>query len=123
MELIDACRYYLERADAVHTRRISVLIQRSFFRPLTRVRYELIGQDRALEQLFRVLSMHSRDLAASPMVVMLCGQSIIRHLKYNIELIDCNFRTKWPWKEFACKEMYVHDHLVLLLNDDVTSHM
>ncbi|KIM48688.1 hypothetical protein M413DRAFT_437873 [Hebeloma cylindrosporum] len=76
MDIMDpATKYYLERAEAVHTRRISVLIQRSFFRPLTRVRYELIGQDRALEQLFRVLSMHSRDLAASPMVVMLCGPS------------------------------------------------
>lgn len=67
-------RYYLERADSIHTKRMSVLIHRSFFRPLTRVRYDLIGQDRALEQLFRVLSMHSRELAVSPMVVMLCGQ-------------------------------------------------
>ncbi|KAF4615198.1 hypothetical protein D9613_002613 [Agrocybe pediades] len=74
-DLDPATKYYLERADAVHTRRISVLIQRSFFRPLTRVRYELIGQDRALEQLFRVLSMHSRELAVTPMVVMLCGPS------------------------------------------------
>ncbi|KAF8912123.1 P-loop containing nucleoside triphosphate hydrolase protein [Gymnopilus junonius] len=74
-ELDPATRYYLERADAVHTRRISVLIQRSFFRPLTRVRYDLIGQDRALEQLFRVLSMHSRNLSVTPMVVLLCGPS------------------------------------------------
>ncbi|KDR73661.1 hypothetical protein GALMADRAFT_228107 [Galerina marginata CBS 339.88] len=74
-ELDPATRYYLDRANAVHTRRISVLIQRSFFRPLTRVRYDLIGQDRALEQLFRVLSMHSRNLAVTPVVVMLCGPS------------------------------------------------
>ncbi|KAF8197537.1 P-loop containing nucleoside triphosphate hydrolase protein [Pholiota molesta] len=76
MEEMDAAtRYYLDRADSIHTRRMSVLIHRSFFRPLTRVRYDLIGQDRALEQLFRVLSMHSRELAVSPMVVMLCGPS------------------------------------------------
>ncbi|CAA7270926.1 unnamed protein product [Cyclocybe aegerita] len=74
-EMDPATRYYVERADAVHTRRTSALIHRSFFRPLTRVRYELIGQDRALEQLFRVLSMHSRQLAVAPMVVMLCGPS------------------------------------------------
>ncbi|KAF9484639.1 hypothetical protein BDN70DRAFT_872152 [Pholiota conissans] len=74
-EMDAATKYYLDRADAVHTRRMSVLIHRSFFRPLTRVRYDLIGQDRALEQLFRVLSMHSRELAVSPMVVMLCGPS------------------------------------------------
>ncbi|KAJ3511886.1 hypothetical protein NLJ89_g3842 [Agrocybe chaxingu] len=74
-EMDPATRYYVERADAVHTRRTSALIHRSFFRPLTRVRYELVGQDRALEQLFRVLSMHSRQLALAPMVVMLCGPS------------------------------------------------
>lgn len=80
-------RYYLERADSIHTKRMSVLIHRSFFRPLTRVRYDLIGQDRALEQLFRVLSMHSRELAVSPMVVMLCGQLFLAvNLLFNIAL-------------------------------------
>ncbi|KAF8163632.1 hypothetical protein B0H34DRAFT_795315 [Crassisporium funariophilum] len=74
-EMDPATRYYVARADAAHTRQTSALIHRSFFRPLTRVRYELIGQDRALEQLFRVLSMHSRKLAVAPMVVMLCGPS------------------------------------------------
>ena len=69
-----ATMYYVDRADAAHTQQSSALIRRSFFRPLTRVRYELIGQDRALEQLFRVLSMHSRQLAIAPIVVMLCGK-------------------------------------------------
>ena len=73
-----ATRYYVDRADAAHTQQSSALIHRSFFRPLTRVRYELIGQDRALEQLFRVLSMHSRQLAIAPIVVMLCGKPISR---------------------------------------------
>ncbi|KAF9053010.1 hypothetical protein BJ165DRAFT_1444835 [Panaeolus papilionaceus] len=70
-----ATRYYVERADASHTKRISALIHRSFFRPLARVRYELVGQDRALEQLFRVLSMQSRQISVTPMVVILCGPS------------------------------------------------
>ncbi|PPQ84066.1 hypothetical protein CVT25_003669 [Psilocybe cyanescens] len=83
-EIDPATRYYLERADAIHTRRISVLIKRSVFKPLTRVRYELIGQDRALEQLFRVLSMHSREVAVTPMVVML---------------------TQWAWKESSGAEI------------------
>ena len=69
-----ATRYYVDRADAAHTQQSSALIHRSTFRPLTRVRYELIGQDRALEQLFRVLSMHSRQLTIAPIVVMLCGK-------------------------------------------------
>lgn len=68
-------RYYVERADAPHTRRTSALIHRSFFRPLARVRYELIGQDCVLEQLFRVLSMQSRGLSVAPIVVLLCGPS------------------------------------------------
>ena len=71
-----ATKYYVDQADAPHTQQSSALIHRSFFRPLTRVRYELIGQDRALEQLFRVLSMHSRQLAITPIVVMLCGKPI-----------------------------------------------
>ncbi|KAF8647484.1 hypothetical protein AX16_006689 [Volvariella volvacea WC 439] len=76
LDIIDpATKYYVARADAPHTRRTSALIYRSFFRPLTKVRYELIGQDRALEQLFRVLSIHSRQLSATPIVVLLCGPS------------------------------------------------
>ncbi|KAG8217789.1 hypothetical protein J3R82DRAFT_5952 [Butyriboletus roseoflavus] len=70
-----ATRYFVARADAAHTRQTSQLIYRSFFRPLTRVRYDLIGQDWALEQLFRVLGMHSRKLAVAPIVVLLCGPS------------------------------------------------
>ncbi|KAI0705922.1 P-loop containing nucleoside triphosphate hydrolase protein [Cytidiella melzeri] len=66
-----ATRYYISRAQAPQTRRASALIHRTFFRPLTKVRYEMIGQDRALEQLFRVLSMPSM----APMVVLLCGPS------------------------------------------------
>nr|GAT57126.1 predicted protein [Mycena chlorophos] len=70
-----AMRYFVERAAEEHARRSSALIHRSFFRPLARVRYELVGQDRALEQLFRVLSMHSQRLAVLPVVVLLCGPS------------------------------------------------
>lgn len=66
-------RYYVTRADSIHTRQTSQLIYRSFFRPLTRVRYDLIGQDWVLEQLFRVLSMHSQRLSVAPIVVLLCG--------------------------------------------------
>ncbi|OAX41570.1 P-loop containing nucleoside triphosphate hydrolase protein [Rhizopogon vinicolor AM-OR11-026] len=70
-----ATRYYVTRADTTHTRQTSQLIYRSFFRPLTRVRYDLIGQDWVLEQLFRVLSMHSQRLSVAPIVVLLCGPS------------------------------------------------
>ncbi|KAH0827107.1 hypothetical protein J3R83DRAFT_4794 [Lanmaoa asiatica] len=70
-----ATRYFVARADAVHSRQTSQLIYRSFFRPLTRVRYDVIGQDWALEQLFRMLSMHSQKLALAPIVVLLCGPS------------------------------------------------
>lgn len=70
-----ATRYFVARADNAHTRQTSRLIYRSFFRPLTRVRYDVIGQDWALEQLFRVLSMHSQRLAVAPIVVLLCGPS------------------------------------------------
>lgn len=63
----------MQRAGEEHARRSSALIHRSFFRPLTRVRYELVGQDRALEQLFRVLSIHSQQLSVLPVVALFCG--------------------------------------------------
>ncbi|TCD68469.1 hypothetical protein EIP91_010755 [Steccherinum ochraceum] len=72
LESLDpATRYFISRAEAPQTRRTSALIHRSFFRPLAKVRYDLIGQDRALEQLFRALSMPT----AAPIVVLLCGPS------------------------------------------------
>jgi len=70
-----ATRYFINRADAPKTRRTSALIHRSFFRPLARMRYDIIGQDCAFEQLFRCLSIQSQNLSVSPLVVMLCGPS------------------------------------------------
>lgn len=54
-----ATKYYVDKADASLTRKTNGLMRRSFFRQLSRLRYGIIGQDRALEQLFRVLSIHS----------------------------------------------------------------
>ncbi|KAJ3868754.1 P-loop containing nucleoside triphosphate hydrolase protein [Lentinula novae-zelandiae] len=68
-------RYYLNRADTATTRRIDALMKRSVFRPLVRMRFGIIGQDRALEQLYRVLSIHSEKISKSPVVVFLCGPS------------------------------------------------
>jgi len=70
-----ATRYFINRADAPKNRCTSALIHRSFFRPLTRMRYDIIGQDCAFEQLFRCLSIQSQNLSVSPLVVMLCGPS------------------------------------------------
>lgn len=71
-----ATKYYVARADDPVTRKATGLLNRSFFRPLARgLNYQLIGQDRALEQLYRVLSIHSQQSNAPPVVVMLCGPS------------------------------------------------
>ncbi|KAI9466082.1 P-loop containing nucleoside triphosphate hydrolase protein [Lactarius psammicola] len=76
LELMDpATRYYVSRADAPQTRHLSTLLQRSLFRPLGRVRYDIVGQDRVFEQLFTVLNQHSRTLSVSPLVLLLCGPS------------------------------------------------
>lgn len=98
-------RYYVEKADAQDTRRTSALIHRSFFRPLTRVRYELVGQDRALEQLFRVLNMHSRKLAVTPIVVLLCGKSKSRFISRPIETFYN--RSQWTREKPPCSKMRV----------------
>jgi len=99
-----ATSYYVGRADAAHTQQSSALIHRSFFRPLTRVRYELIGQDRALEQLFRVLSMHSRELAIAPIVVMLCGKSISWLISFGADLLIMD-RPQRPRKKSSSTEV------------------
>ncbi|KAH9005022.1 P-loop containing nucleoside triphosphate hydrolase protein [Lactarius hatsudake] len=76
LETMDpATRYYVSRADAPQTRHLSALLQRSVFRPLGRVRYDIVGQDRVFEQLFTVLNQHSRTLSVSPLVFLLCGPS------------------------------------------------
>lgn len=74
-QLDPATRYFINRADAPNTRSTSALIHRSFFRPLARMRYDIIGQDCAFEQLFRCLSIQSQNLSVNPLVVMLCGPS------------------------------------------------
>jgi hypothetical protein len=69
-------RYYISRAEAPQTRRISKLVQQSFFRPLGRVRYDIVGQDQVFEQLFTVLNQRSRIHSVAPLVVLLCGKCI-----------------------------------------------
>ncbi len=66
-------RYYVSRAEAPQTRHVSKLLQHSLFHPLGRVRYEIVGQDQAFEQLFTVLNQHFRRHSASPLVILLCG--------------------------------------------------
>ncbi|KAI0273501.1 P-loop containing nucleoside triphosphate hydrolase protein [Gloeopeniophorella convolvens] len=76
LEAMDpATRYYIARADAPRTRQTSTLLQRSLFRPLARVRYDIVGQDQVFEQLFHVLNQHSRTFSVSPLVILLCGPS------------------------------------------------
>lgn len=67
-------RYYLSRAAAPQSAQ-SLAIRRSFYRPLTRIRFDFVGQDRALEQLYWVLGMHSQQHMVNPLVVMCCGPS------------------------------------------------
>jgi hypothetical protein len=71
-----AGRYYVSRADAPQTRRISQLLQQSQFHPLTRARYEIIGQDHVFEQLFTVLNQQSKTHSMAPLVILLCGRCI-----------------------------------------------
>ena len=97
-------RYYVSRADAPQTRHLSTLLQRSLFRPLGRVRYDIVGQDRVFEQLFTVLNQHSRTLSVSPLVLLLCGAFVSVD---RISQISIPYRAQWPREEFPGAEMYV----------------
>lgn len=61
-------------------------MRRSSFRPLARIRFGIVGQDRALEQLFRVLSIHDNQKASTPIVMLLCGE--LGAFAYRVALID-----------------------------------
>ncbi|KAG6812077.1 hypothetical protein H0H92_004543 [Tricholoma furcatifolium] len=101
MDSLDpATRYYVERADAPQARGVSALIQRSFFRPLTRVRYELVGQDRALEQLFKDLSIHSRQLSVTPIVVLLCVGSLLDVPTHTVDMTTIH-SAQDLWKSYS----------------------
>jgi hypothetical protein len=77
-------RYYVSRAEASQTRRVSKLLQASLFRPLGRVRYEIVGQDQVFEQLFTVLNQRSRTHSAAPLVILLCGKCIRISLRWDL---------------------------------------
>ena len=91
-----------------------MLLQRSLFRPLGRVRYDIVGQDRVFEQLFTVLNQHSRTLSVSPLVLLLCGAfvSVVDHRNQNFT----PRRSQWPREEFPGTEMYVYSGMSLCMS-------
>ncbi|KAH8117111.1 hypothetical protein DFH11DRAFT_1579357 [Phellopilus nigrolimitatus] len=72
-----AMKYYLNRATAAgpQSAQTSAALRRSDFRPLARMRFDFVGQDRALEHLYWVLGMHSQQPIGTPLVVLCCGPS------------------------------------------------
>ncbi|KAL5511331.1 hypothetical protein ACEPAH_4547 [Sanghuangporus vaninii] len=69
-----AMKYYLNRATAgPQAAQPSAALRRSDFRSLARMRFDFIGQDRALEHLYWVLGMHSQQPIGTPLVVLCCG--------------------------------------------------
>ena len=99
--------YYVSRASAPQTRHVTKLLQHSLFQPLSRVRYEIVGQDQVFEQLFTVLNQHSKRQSASPLVILLCGQCIcISTPHMTNETVKCLNRAKWTRKELPSPEMY-----------------
>lgn len=67
-----AMKYYLNRAGGSLS---SAALRRTDFRSLGRMRFDFVGQDRALEHLYWVLSMHSQQPIGTPLVVLCCGPS------------------------------------------------
>ncbi len=99
-----AMKYYLKRAKSPEAQRTTAAIRRSFFRPLTRIRFDFVGQDRALEQLYWVLNIHSQQPIASPLVVLCCGTySLAKRLRIFAKIVVG--RSEWAWEESPCAEM------------------
>jgi transcriptional regulator with GAF, ATPase, and Fis domain len=67
--------YYVSKASDALSQDAAAPVAQTTFGALAKVRYDLIGQDRALEQLFRVLGIQSQLPNVAPIVVLLCGPS------------------------------------------------
>lgn len=91
-----AMKYYLNRATAgPQAAQPSAALRRSDFRSLARMRFDFIGQDRALEHLYWVLGMHSQQPIGTPLVVLCCGPNghgkslLARKCAYSLLLWPC----------------------------------
>lgn len=51
------------------------VLQKSSFAPVAKARFDIIGQDRALDELYRVLGAHSQRKGKNALVILLCGAS------------------------------------------------
>jgi hypothetical protein len=102
-------RYYVSRAEAPQTRRMSKLLQQSLFHPLVRVRYEIVGQDHVFEQLFTVLNQHSKTHSTAPLVILLCGRCIHSILDGSSQIRKyCLIRAQRSRKELLSAKRYVY---------------
>ncbi|KAF8496320.1 P-loop containing nucleoside triphosphate hydrolase protein [Gautieria morchelliformis] len=71
-----ALKYYLNRQSLdIDSKPALDVLQQSSFAPLAKARFDIIGQDRALDELYRVLGTHSQRKGKNALVILLCGAS------------------------------------------------
>ncbi|KAF8582296.1 P-loop containing nucleoside triphosphate hydrolase protein [Ramaria rubella] len=72
-----ALKYYLNRPLSldVDSKPALEALQQSSFAPLARARFDIIGQDRVLDEFYRVLGTHSKRKGKNALVILLCGAS------------------------------------------------
>lgn len=70
-------RYFLNRPQSldVDSKPALDVLQKSSFAPLAKARFDIIGQDRALDELYRALGVHSQRKGKNALVILLCGAS------------------------------------------------
>ncbi|KIJ44307.1 hypothetical protein M422DRAFT_168513 [Sphaerobolus stellatus SS14] len=72
-----AVKYYLNRPESLDLESKATLkaLQASSFAPLAKAKFDIIGQDRVLEEFYRVLGRHSQRKGWNALVILLCGES------------------------------------------------
>lgn len=69
-------RYFLTRQSLdLDSKPTLQVLEQTSFAPLAKARFDIIGQDRVLDEFYRVIGLHSQRKSRNALVILLCGDS------------------------------------------------
>lgn len=71
-----AMEYFLTRQSLdLDSKPTLQVLEQTSFAPLAKARFDIIGQDRVLDEFYRVIGLHSQRKSRNALVILLCGDS------------------------------------------------